>query len=277
MILLACFIIPVSLFRSLQTGSFREHFSQITVAGVLFLTIAIPLYTGGDHFGYSRFIQPTAPIVISAMILAVTGMGFRLGYFKSAVIVLFASFIPNYSHYENIYYHKSPIAVEWKIAKGGRLSSEMLNAFADKMAEYPSQGIYLAGGAAYAYKGFSNDLLGLNNIEMAHNTKEKNKEALKNHASFSKDVFYKQKPDLFWCGGGFLKDIYPDDELKLKVNAFEDALFQRIQNDTAFQKLYSPVAITKTDSDFTLMIFASNTFLQNIDTAYYAYRVIPLE
>lgn len=95
---------------------------------------------------------------------------------------------------------KSALKHEWNIAIEGRSLGDKLSNFFVNESTLPSQGVLVAGGTAYTYKGKTIDLMGLNNTVMAHADKIKDKNLLKNHASFNKRSFISYNPTFF----GFL-------------------------------------------------------------------------
>jgi hypothetical protein len=61
-------------------------------------------------------------------------------------------------------------------------------------AEKPSVGVIVAGGFALAYDGPVIDLMGLNNVAMAHSPGPR--VGFRNHAAFHPDVFFQLAPDI---------------------------------------------------------------------------------
>lgn len=55
---------------------------------------------------------------------------------------------------------------------------------------------------------------------------------MKNHASFVPDVFYRQKPDVFWMAGGFSNK----EPKVLNIPFFNANIFRNIQRDSQFKK-----------------------------------------
>jgi len=58
--------------------------------------------------------------------------------------------------------------------------------------EKPSVAIAAAGGFGFTYVGRIVDLVGLNNVQMAHALK--NKIGVRDHASFDPETFFRLKP-----------------------------------------------------------------------------------
>jgi len=155
---------------------------------------------------------------------------------------------------------------EWLIPLFDRRNSKMLNQFFDRLPHYPSQGVLTAGGSAFSYKGITIDLLGINNVQMAHAEKIKDRNLPKNHASFDKEVFYKQKPDLFWIGGGFVQNGIPD---TIKFTNYWSGVFKNINRDEKFNSAYKDCLIIRTGESKSLHIFASVEFLNTLDTNFF--------
>ncbi|MEM8863029.1 MAG: hypothetical protein AAGD96_32360, partial [Chloroflexota bacterium] len=86
------------------------------------------------------------------------------------------------------------IQLEFKLAQRGRSIGNRLHNLLENEQELPRVGIIVAGGFAHTYGGESVDLMGLNNVLMAHNGGDR--VGLKNHAAFEKDSFYELMPDV---------------------------------------------------------------------------------
>ena len=276
-ILLIISISLISLYKFWKDRTLKTQYSYYLCFGITLLTLIIPLYTGGDHFGYSRFIQPTTPIILLCLIFFIQYFKINLSYLNAISFLILSTFISKSTIYDIFLKHRSPVIQEWEIAVKGRENSNMLNLFFNQSPVYPSQGVLMAGGSAYAYKGKTIDLLGLNNVEMAHKEKNKNKKSFKNHASFNKDVFFKQKPDLFWNSSRFIHNNNIPEKKHITIDLFFQIIYQNVELDNRFNELYSSVLISNKYVDFSLLIFASKSFLEKIDTSIYTYKLIPYE
>ena len=244
----------------------------LILLGITFITLAIPLITGGDHFRYSRFIQSTLPLIYLCGILSLPTTFFANNGKKKIIVIycalmLISAISPN-NIYLNVVFAKSPIMHEFEIAKTGRAFSEKLNQIFADLDKYPSQGVLVAGGSSYFYKGATNDLLGLNNVMMAHAEKNKTVGVLKNHASFNKDVFFQQAPDLFFL----LNEIVPtnklDSNINIKPDDFHLKIFKNINEDIRFINTYSKVAILNNKVDFAIIVYANNNFLKSLSSEF---------
>jgi hypothetical protein len=249
---------------SKKYGNHRYSPVIYILISTILISFAIPLYSGGDHFAYFRFMQSTLPIfyIVLMMILNFYGLTVTKQF---AIILCFFAIIS--SGLIDALAGKSPLKHEWNIAIEGRSLGEKLSQFFIDESTLPSQGVLVAGGTAYTYKGKTIDLMGLNNTVMAHADKIKDKKLLKNHASFNKNVFYQLKPDLFWISGGFSDS---SDYSLLHIGEFASKAFKHIEVDNSFKKEYSPCIIQKKGIKQKLHIYASHSFLQRLDTNIYS-------
>jgi hypothetical protein len=190
-------------------------------------------------------------------------------YAKQSRILLFV-FISMVSSRWIVYaFTESPLKHEWNIAIEGRTQSSSLNGFFEGHS-LPIQGVLTAGATAYAYEGTTIDLLGLNNVEMAHAESIKKQGIMKNHASFVPDVFYRQKPDVFWMAGGFSNK----EPKVLNIPYFNANIFRNIQRDSQFKKMYGAFVL-RNRSGMWLMTFMNREYVQSLDTNLYYIKEIP--
>jgi hypothetical protein len=232
------------------------------VFSVVVITCIIPLLVGGDHFGYPRFILPVVPILFAGIVMLVDTKGLK----ESAVLVSLVFFTQNPSPGARFCYQISEIRHEWDIAAGGRREGELLNEFWIESNDKPSIGVITAGGFAWAYLGPVFDLMGLNNVKMAHYSTIKNPNAMKNHASFSKDVFYIQRPDILrasWLVRDSL--VYPNriDSINLKFQLLG------INEDERFVEEYEWACITRLDNRTRVAGYMNKSFLNRLSLEMY--------
>ncbi|MFN3405803.1 MAG: hypothetical protein ACK40G_17030 [Cytophagaceae bacterium] len=266
--------IAYTLYTFFRNG--KINFQLLFIALVILLTFSIPLYTGGDHFGYSRFIQPLVPIIYLALVLILLDQDIQPNLY---IIVTFLLFLVFTSENSLVKYYKPERKLlwnEWEIARMGQEKSEKLNSFFDALPRLPSQGVFTAGGTAYKYNGVTIDLLGLNNVKMAHAETQKDN-SLKNHAAFNKEIFMEQKPDLFWYAGEFVSTAGLDANEAIVTSPWLRKVFKQIQDDEKFNKEYCPVLIFKKNETLALKIFASYSFLNSLDDRYFQYSKIPVK
>jgi hypothetical protein len=242
----------------------------LLICSVFFL---VPLYSGGDHFRFHRFVVPVFPLVILLLIQCIK---FYFGSINMRILtgVSILIFFSCSYNLRDLYYHKNvPLRHEWDIAVAGRKGSEKLNKLFIDAKKFPTQGVLVAGGTAFSYHGFTIDLLGLNNSKMAHANKIKDENLTKNHASFNIDVFFELNPDIFWHKGSrFVKSSEPiPSEIYVIPNLWISKVFKNIQLDTRFKDRYGFYRITNSKSnDEALEIFARKDFIYSLDKSIYS-------
>ena len=261
-------LILIDVLQNLKNASFKQlDEKHVLILSIVSITILIPLLTGGDHFQLSRFYQATMPLMIFAGILSL-----RYHIPKALLFTVGMLMITMLSSRWIIYaVTNTPLSHEWKIAIEGRNQSEELNVFFMNDA-LPSQGVLTAGGTAYAYKGMTIDLLGLNNVRMAHAESVKKEGLMKNHASFVPAVFYELAPDIVWMGGGFSET----EVSVLKVHAFTARVFHDIHDEEKFNQQYAGYSIRNVRGKWIATIM-KKSFVKQLDTADYIIKEIPLE
>ena len=264
-----------AIYWGLNRGSLTYMRDVSSCYGVTLLTLFLPLATGGDHFEYARFVQPTMPILVAAVVFSLCALKVPLNWPVAVLVLLLA--VPFRTVAEHIRYAETALASEWALALSARNQGEKLNAFFRALGSYPSQGVLVAGGTNFSYEGVTIDLLGLNNPEMAHADKIKDPGIPKNHASFNVDVFYRQEPDLFWYGGRFIDNDRLTGSEKAVLPPFESRVFRNIHLESRFRNAYSSVLITNRDVPYSLIIFASHAFLAALDPNLYSFKRIPFE
>lgn len=236
---------------------------------ILFISLALPLYSGGDHFGLQRYIIPSVLMIFMGGVILLNERLTLTNKTVLAVVILL--FVSNTYFMVNIFSDsKYPIRHEWEIALQGREKATLLNTMFEGNI-LPKQGVVAAGGLAYSYKGISIDLLGLNNTRMAHAKKHKNTQLPKNHASFDKATFYQLRPDIFWYQhSGFSHHYRSSDTVRIiDSSSFDSKVFYHIHKDKKFRELYNLYRIRQKNKPVFLEIFALKTFIHQLDTDAY--------
>lgn len=236
---------------------------------ILFISLALPLYSGGDHFGLQRYIIPSVLMIFMGGVMLLNERLTLTNKTVLAVVILL--FVSNTYFMVNIFSDsKYPIRHEWEIALQGREKATLLNTMFEGNI-LPKQGVVAAGGLAYSYKGISIDLLGLNNTRMAHAKKHKNTQLPKNHASFDKATFYQLRPDIFWYQhSGFSHHYRSSDTVRIiDSSSFDSKVFYHIHKDKKFRELYNLYRIRQKNKPVFLEIFALKTFIHQLDTDAY--------
>jgi hypothetical protein len=245
--------------RGSKLNSFlRKNGAYIAISFILFIGMSIPIAMGGDHFSQYRFFQPFWPLLIVPAF-------FVFGNFQEWVqlrpplaswlnrwktwllipvfaLVAFGNSLPWYR------LDGSGLAFEFRIAEIGRKTGQFLNRLFES-TQRPEVGEVVVGGIKYAYEGVIVDLMGLNNIRMAHSPGSR--KGYKNHAAFNKDVFFEQRPDLI-----VPKLVAPEVRTNIIDNPWYEGLLRGLLHDGRFEILYEPVTIRRIDAADPERLFA---------------------
>jgi len=175
---------------------------NLAVSILLLGGVTLPIILGGDHFKWFRFFQPIWPLVIIPLIHIISKMTNTLfdgtalqAWFPRSSLMMIPAFLlfifassPSWLNPES-----TNLQHEFNIAVNGRTAGTV---FKDLFSgtDYPTLGEVRAGGIKVTYPGDVIDLLGLNNLRMGHESGDRY--GFKNHAAFSKKVFYEQQPQI---------------------------------------------------------------------------------
>lgn len=235
------------------------------LGGVIFLVsccaLLIPVLVGGDCFGYARFLQPVMPVMLASVPLLLKRIGFEAVVMAVTIITLAQS--PTL--FARVKYGESKIKQQWAIAEGSRGEAERTRAFFSDLHVKPSIGVLSAGGFAWSYDGEVLDLLGLNNVEMAHRSPVKNPGVLKNHASFNFDVFMMQSPDIVRISWIDKFDCKNPNEADLR---WLNAGLLKLDKEPRFQENYKWSCIQKTGHERVIVGYMRKGFLESLPTHY---------
>lgn len=275
----------------LVVGAWRSRQAQLRkivgiLGAVLLLGILVPLYSGGDHFLLGRAVQPTLPVLYAGAGLVIRQRlpwhGFYPAIKYVAMVFLLVAVTWGCGNPKNHYrYGNESLTTEFEIAMYGRILGQKLSAFFSGMPRYPSQGVLWAGALAYSYEGPTIDLLGLNNVAMAHADKVKTRGLIKNHASFNKDVFFAQKPDIMWlhpihfyapADSGHVRP--PEDDPAYEKGWLNKA-YKRIAYDPRFRELYLPTCIFKQGESQWLFTHVNKDFIPMLSRPPFHCVVVP--
>jgi arabinofuranosyltransferase len=219
-------------------------------AGLFAVGVFNGIYVGGDHFGSWRFFQPYWPFALVVLTVGpalVVSLTLPEAFTKArgmlaliAVALAWGSAGLSYAVAPagwNDLAQKSLLKHEFGIAEQGRHVGEALNEILAEVRPRPRIGLVMSGGSGFAYDGFSYDLLGLNNVAMAHATRDR-AGYKKNHAAFNKNVFFQQAPDILLVNQNLCDLNKP--VIRLRDDWVGTAL-KRVDEDPEFQRLYVPV------------------------------------
>lgn len=167
--------------------------------GVIGLSgLGLTILTGGDHFGAHRFFQHYYPPLCLATLSAAPLIrraapgGSKAPRLAAAVtLLLVAAYSVGSMRLLRV---RSRLPVEFWIAVEGRRTGDALTTILGNIDPPPSVGVVTAGGLKLAYAGEVVDLLGLNNVAMAHNGGSR--QGMRNHAAFEKSTFFELRPQI---------------------------------------------------------------------------------
>ncbi len=272
---LAFLLCGVALIRGLGTSWKPEDgnaagSTQQAVTMLAFITLlgaVTPILTGGDHFNYFRFFQPYWPL------MGIIGLYFfrkyllieslptmrkpiRVGLTTVALAgTMLLAQTPPWPALLQSPTVQPTLMNEFQLALGGRHLGELLNQWNDEISEQSagetgrlSLGTLTTGGVGYTYAGPVLDMLGLNNVQMAHS--QGDRKGNKNHAAFHKDTFFELSPDLFAPRSQRKRptsraEVFPFS----KGNEFWIEALKGLDEDPRFLAQYAPVELVQRSDD----------------------------
>ncbi|MEE2676712.1 MAG: hypothetical protein VX876_07095 [Planctomycetota bacterium] len=268
---------------------------------ITLLACISPILTGGDHFNYFRFFQPYWPLMALAPLyyfrkyfliasLPTMRKPLRVGLSTAALIgtMLLAQTPPWSVLLRTNGIVRPTLTNEFQLALGGRQLGELLNAWNaelqlnnDSKQQAFSLGTLTTGGIGYTYKGPVLDMLGLNNVQMAH--RQGDRKGNKNHAAFNKDIFFAQSPDLFAPRSENKIIQTRNDVFPFNVgNEFWVTALKGLGTDLRFLDLYAPIEITQREENGGLIgrctVWVKKSLLDSIlnkETNYFSVTVLP--
>ena len=241
------------------------------LASVVFLTfIAIQFATGGDHFPGFRMLLPLWPITFLLILVSVR----RLPLGLLAIVPLALPFLVG--PVED--WPSGPIEVwskprkagvphfDIELSAAGRKAGRSLNElFEAEPGGLPTISVIAAGGLPYTYRGPVFDMMGLNDVEMAH-SKDRRREGPMGHSAFDRAILLERRPDLVLTNGFGCRRDRPRDPLALRAAS---TFLGNLHQQADFLALYSRVFVApsgtsasgKRAPDVGLCGYASGEFL----------------
>jgi arabinofuranosyltransferase len=237
------------------SGPARFSFDLGGISAATFLFgVMSTIYVGGDHFGGWRFLQPYWPLgfsiaCLSPLMLVGVLAGKMLDPSPRALLAALSISLPlgalslglspvSWQDLANT----SRVKYEFVIAEAGRQTGkDLTEIFTGTGDALPSVGIIASGGIGLSYAGFSYDLLGLNNVAMAHASRDRIG-VPKNHGAFNAKTFYEQAPQVvivstYGCSSS-RPPHYPIGD------TFTGTVLRHIDQEPHFKQLYAPVLLT---------------------------------
>jgi len=232
--------------QALRTRPQREPASRdaalvVASATLLAVGLAIPIAEGGDHHGLFRAYQPIWPLLpvpawfgLALLRARSDERRTRIEFSFAAMLALLALF---YAAQRHPWHDHVNDAIAGEIRHGGseRARGDHLNrVFADVAP--PSIGVNLAGGVAYRYRGEVFDLLGLNDVRMAHAPGDRR--GVRDHAAFDAQVFWTHPPD--WMLPSIAGSDFELPCFQPVPGSFTDIVLSGLIRDDVFRSRYVP-------------------------------------
>ena len=249
------FLVSVSVGLGLLHVATRERWLRMVGAPLVLPAaagLAVPILTGGDHFGGFRFYQYVLPVLVLGLAfttmcvlprfltvparLAKSGMRTVpvLAVIGLALVIVRAVDLHDRAQ-------ASPLRNEFHIAQRERTIGVSMERLFAGLPTLPSVGVIAAGGIKYEYDGDVIDLMGLNNLHIAHNAGRRI--GLKNHAAFEKKSLYDLQPAIV---APLLVDAsswrYSPGAIH---DSFNNRVLRGIFDDAAFTLLYRFCLVTE--------------------------------
>jgi hypothetical protein len=167
-------------------------------------TLAAPvvvLLEGGDHFPGHRTLTLLRPFpAVLLLLLAATALARRT---RPATSTMLAAGLVTAAA-AGVYWaggarwgrlvETTRFEVEWNAARGGIATARILNGLFGAAHPAPTVGVLAAGALPHHYRGPSRDLLGLNDVAIAHATRRRR--GFYGHAAFSAEPFFDAPPEI---------------------------------------------------------------------------------
>lgn len=162
-----------------------------------------PILTGGDHFGYFRFFQPVYPLMVILLILSFDSLvpwkrlERQQRLFVGIIVLLLTASVLGWKD-SWLQWNQTPVLHHFIHSQIGREQGRCLNEIFKGGTRKPAVGVIAAGGVSRTYAGPIVDVLGLNDLEIAHFPGRR--EGVKNHAAFEPEAFDKTNTDILLAG-----------------------------------------------------------------------------
>jgi hypothetical protein len=256
MLIVAVVFAVLLLWKRQRTFTLRT--SLLGLIGLFATTaMATPVIEGGDHFSGFRMYQSAMPLFFFVLLLGILAGPFARSLrtrvlYAVILVALFGlssrnswarfqrSNLPGTTDADLIAHHadaRAAIRLGFEEASDTRIDGERLRKlFAPHL---PTVGVAAAGGFAFGYDGPTYDMLGLNNVRMAH--ADPIKQGPKDHSSFDKGVFYEIAPEILnpWTDAQEAP-LAPEQHLAyyLDPHSWDHVIYKGIFSDTRFQQQY---------------------------------------
>jgi len=250
-----------------RPGLLRRSAPIFVAAAALLGVLGTYVALGGDIFPLWRFYQPIMPVLpVGAVVLGglaldrlrESGLSQRKREMMFGLLSIFWIGLSWTQYFQSRY----EMYYTFIIVGNGQAYGRTLNA----IEPLPVVGVTAAGGIALSFNGTILDLMGLNWTKMAH--ADPTKVGIRSHASFDKDIFWQQTPDLI---NADMSAQHCKPGQKFAVYNGDAGFLKGLLQEPVFQRLYRPVIAVTEYGCF--LSYANVHWLGRIQTA----RIIVLD
>lgn len=233
-----------------------------------------PLLTGGDHFGSFRVYQNIYSIellclfsVLNRVLLKYTELSkhskmspLKKSFSFGLTLILLISIVQSQFYMWNSIVPE--MGIEFSVADYGRKNGEFIQKLFSPLSRLPSLGVVTSGGIKYSYAGEVIDLMGLNNIAMAHNAGSR--VGIKDHAAFDIHTFYQLQPDIVWPVT-VEENKWHYSDVAIQESWENNYGFKGLFDEPYFQELYTYAKVTsKTEQKYALVAWFKRDLLMSV-------------
>ncbi|MCA9372462.1 hypothetical protein KC921_00015 [Candidatus Woesebacteria bacterium] len=221
--------------------------SEVIVLIVVAVLTVIPIFNGGDHFAGWRFYQPLWPLLGIGVTLYLQQYhqqllnrlqpGMVMLVVLPIVATLFLVMQPAIFRAGRLGLRE--FSTEFVIASENRTLGSMLSDWPLGTEEgRPAVGVITAGSFALTYQGTTFDLLGLNELSIAHDGGQR--KGLKNHASLDAKITLEQQPELLFPTLTAFGEVERK-PVSRQVFFYNRLFAEALMLDERFRSVYQPV------------------------------------
>jgi hypothetical protein len=196
-------------------------------------------FVGGDHFADWRVLAPYWPLLlvpVAAPLRLLGSPGWRAAAAAAAAVGVSSATLAMGPVGWDRLVNAPSLPMNFALGSGGRALGAAFNELFPA-GRRPVVGIYVAGGFGFAYDGVTFDVLGLNDVEMAHASRTR-RSWLHGHGAFHAPTFFRRAPDLFLAHvAGVPADSPSPPPARVPFSQLTP------EEERRFDELYAPVAI----------------------------------
>ena len=262
------------LYRALiagDQGGDKLRFISVFLGWAILFALLTMLLVGGDHFGGFRLLQPIYPLIF--LFVAVMWMrrtdavvSPNLSVLQACIAVVAGAVLltlPVRAAWYNV--DRTGLKTEFDVAAEGQAAAAALSSIIDSAGidDVPVVAITGAGGFKWAWPGAIFDLMGLNDVEMAHSPGDRI--GFKGHAAFDREIFLARRPAVLMPHIEGWPLVLDDCRNLSKPEHFYWQVLDGMQADAEFAALYS--LTESTGQAGLLCMYVRNDYLNLLQAA----------